>query len=62
MAEARSVKLDWLRCPSCGEKTGTQVRPHTVLEDFPLFCPKCRYTCVIRFGDGKIKEIKMPDA
>ncbi|WP_337622858.1 cysteine-rich KTR domain-containing protein [Gallintestinimicrobium sp.] len=33
-----------------------------VLEDFPLFCPKCKYTCVICFRDGKIEEIKMPDA
>ena len=41
---------------------GTQVRPHTVLEDFPLFCPKCRYTCVIRFQNGIMEEIKMPDA
>ena len=30
--------------------------------DFPLFCPKCKYTCVIRFKGGKIEEIKMPDA
>ena len=41
---------------------GTQVRPRTVLEDFPLFCPKCRYTCVIRFQNGIMEEIKMPDA
>ena len=27
-----------------------------------LFCPKCKYTCVIRFKDGKIEEIKTPDA
>ena len=53
---------DWLRCPRCGGKTRTQVRPHTVLEDFPLFCPKCRYTCVIDFKDGKTEEIEMPDA
>ncbi|MFR5761825.1 MAG: cysteine-rich KTR domain-containing protein [Oscillospiraceae bacterium] len=33
-----------------------------MLEDFPLFCPKCRYTCVIRFQDGKTEEIEMPDA
>ena len=31
-------------------------REHMVLEDFPLFCPKCRYTCVIRFIDGKLEE------
>ena len=62
MAEAIKSKADWLRCPKCGSKTRTQIRPHTVLEDFPLFCPKCRYACVIRLQNGKIEEIKMPDA
>ena len=56
------LKLRWLCCPRCGGKTRTQIRPHTVLEDFPLFCPKCKYICVIRFKHGKIEEIKMPDA
>ena len=27
-----------------------------------LLCPKCKYTCVIRFRNGKIEEIKMTDA
>ena len=27
-----------------------------------LFCPKCRYTCVIDFKDGKTEEVEMPDA
>ena len=54
--------LEWPRCPRCGEKTRTQLRAHTVLEDFPLFCPKCKYTCVICFKHGKMEEIKMPDA
>ena len=63
MTEGVAAKLDWLRCPKCGGKTRTQIRPHTVLEDFPLFCPKCRYACVIRFRGGKImEERKMPDA
>ena len=57
-----TLKLRWLYCPRCGGKTRTQIRAHTVLEDFPLFCPKCKYTCVIRFKGGKIEEIKMPDA
>ena len=52
----------WILCPVCRGKTRTQIRPHTVLEDFPLFCPKCRYSCVIRFRDGKIEESSMPDA
>ena len=37
MTEQFQAKVDWLRCPRCGGKTRTQVRPHTVLEDFPLF-------------------------
>ena len=36
-----SRKTNWIRCPECGGKTRTQVREHTLLEDFPLFCPKC---------------------
>lgn len=55
------VKTEWLRCLKCGGKTRTQIRPHTVLEDFPLFCPKCKYARVIRFKNGKIEEIKTPD-
>ena len=62
MTEKTSGKTNWLRWPKCGSKTRTQIRPHTVLEDFPLFCPKCRYSCVIRFRDGKIEESNMPDA
>lgn len=53
-----TLKLRWLCCPRCGGKTRTQIRSHTVLEDFPLFCPKCKYTCVIRFKDGKLKKLK----
>ena len=45
-------KTDWIRCPKCGSKTRTMIREHMVLEDFPLFCPKCRYTCVPQNGIG----------
>lgn len=62
MVENIEKKLEWLHCPRCGGKTRTQICPHTVLEDFPLFCPKCKYTCVIYFRNKKIEEIKTPDA
>ena len=62
MDETLNSKLDWFRRPRCGGKTRIQIRPHTVLEDFSLFFQKCKYTCVIRFKNGKIEEIKMPDA
>ena len=32
------------------------------LPGMPLFCPKCRYACVIHFKDGRTVDIKMPDA
>ena len=38
MVKEEHVKTDWLCCPKCGGKTRTQIRQHTVLEDFPLFC------------------------
>ena len=53
------LALAWLR--KTIQENSWWYRPE-VLEDFPLFCPKCKYTCVIRFKDGKIEEIKMPDA
>lgn len=62
MDEIEGAKAEWLYCPRCGGKTRIQIRPNTVLEDFSLFCPKCRYTCVIDFKDGKTEEIEMPDA
>ena len=49
MVKEEHVKTDWLCCPKCGGKTRTQIRQHTVLEDFPLFCPKCKYACVVRY-------------
>ena len=51
-------KTDWILCPKCGSKTRTQIWTHTVLEDFPLFCPKCRYECVVSYHDGKMEEQK----
>lgn len=62
MTENDKPEQGWLHCPKCGSKTRTQIRQHTVLEDFPLFCPKCRYACVISFRNGKITAAKMPDA
>ena len=54
MTEGTALKLDWLRCPRCGGKTRTQIRPHTVLEDFPLFCPKCKNQSLVDIADMKL--------
>ena len=36
MEEKETEKITRLCCPGCGGKTRTQIRPHTVLEDFSL--------------------------
>lgn len=33
----------WLYCPICNRKTRIQLRTDTILENFPLFCPKCKH-------------------
>ncbi len=52
---------EFLRCPRCRGKTRIQVRPGTLLRDFPLFCPKCRYEGIIDYEKGKITTIKTLD-
>ncbi len=37
----------WLLCPVCGNKTRLKLREDTVLEKFPLFCPKCKQETLI---------------
>ena len=52
----------FLLCPRCGRKTRTLVRKDTELIRFPLFCPKCRYACVVTFKEGKLDITQAPDA
>lgn len=53
---------EWLLCPVCGSKTRTQIREDTVLENFPLFCPKCKQEQLINAVQLHISVIKEPDA
>lgn len=45
----------WVLYPACQGKTRTQIRQDTVLENFPLFCPKCKMTFLIAVHKGKIE-------
>ena len=40
-------KEKWVLCPICNNKTRTKIRPDTVLENFPLYCPKCKQETII---------------
>ena len=56
------TKTSFLICPRCGRKTRTLVQGDTELIRFPLFCPKCRYTCVVTFRKGNMEITRAPDA
>ena len=38
---------EWIRCPICGGKTRDKMRKDTILQNFPLFCPKCKHETLI---------------
>ncbi len=52
----------WLLCPACGNKTRLKLREDTVLENFPLFCPKCKQETLINVQQMKMSVIREPDA
>lgn len=52
----------WVLCPICGNKTRTKIRANTVLENFPLFCPKCKKETLINAKQQNISIITEPDA
>lgn len=47
----------WVLCPICGNKTRTKIRPDTILENFPLFCPKCKQETLISAKDLNVAVI-----
>ncbi|MDW7663167.1 MAG: cysteine-rich KTR domain-containing protein [Bacillota bacterium] len=56
------IGYEWLLCPVCGNKTRVKIRVDTVLENFPLFCPKCKQEKIINVKQLNISVIKEPDA
>lgn len=52
----------WLLCPVCGNKTRLKLREDTVLEKFPLFCPKCKQETLINVRKMNMTVIREPDA
>lgn len=52
----------WVLCPICQNKTRLKIRGNTVLENFPLYCPKCKKETLINARKLIISVIKKPDA
>lgn len=55
-------QYEWILCPVCGSKTRVKIRGDTVLENFPLFCPKCKQETLINVKQLNMLVIKEPDA
>ena len=53
---------EWILCPVCGSKTRLKIREDTVLENFPLYCPKCKQETLINVRKMNVIVIKEPDA
>lgn len=51
------VRVEWVRCPNCGNKTRNRVREDTVLKNFPLFCPKCKQEKLVEIESFKLKVV-----
>lgn len=50
-------------CLGLSEETDSnKIRKDTVLENYPLYCPKCRQERLIKVDNLKITVIKEPDA
>lgn len=56
------TNYNWILCPVCKNKTRLKLREDTILEKFPLFCPKCKHESLISVKQLNITVIKEPDA
>lgn len=45
--ESTNVNTEWVLCPVCGNKTRLKLREDTVLQNYPLLCPKCKQETLI---------------
>lgn len=52
----------WILCPICNNKTRIKIREDTILEKYPLYCPKCKQETLINVKQLNISIIKEPDA
>ncbi len=57
-----NTATQWLLCPVCGNKTRIKLREDTTLNNFPLFCPKCKKETLVNAEKFNIKVIAEPDA
>jgi len=50
-------KAEWILCPVCGQKTRDKIREDTILQNYPLYCPKCKEETLIDIRKFNISVI-----
>ena len=55
-------ETEWILCPVCDNKTRLRIRRDTILQNFPLYCPKCKQETLISIEQLNISVIREPDA
>lgn len=53
------MKIEWLRCPVCGNKTRNRIREDTVLKNYPLYCPKCKQETLVDVQNLAVTPLKL---
>lgn len=53
------MKIEWLRCPVCGNKTRNRIREDTVLKNYPLYCPKCKQETLVDVKNLAVTPLKL---
>ena len=56
------MRCEWILCPICNNKTRVKIYKNTILENFPLYCPKCKQETLIKVKNLQIVIITEPDA
>ena len=55
-------RFNWLICPVCGGKTKVHVLENTVLQNFPLFCTRCKNQSVVNVQELQMETVGEPVA
>lgn len=53
-----NLRLEWVKCPICGNKTRIKIGQDTVMKSFPLFCPKCKQETLVDVERFLIKVVQ----
>ncbi len=48
---------EWVLCPVCGGKTRIKIRDDTEIDNFPLYCPRCRRETLVEIRRSQVRRI-----